>query len=189
MTLAQDIREAVSVMKRGGLIAYPTDTIWGIGCDATCPEAVRRVFEVKHRADSKALITLVSSREMLLNHVGTIAPEALDVALNSPRPTTVVFPNGVGVAAELLAADGSIGIRLTREAYSAGLCEALGAPIVSTSANISGEPSPRFFDEISAEVLASVDYVARYRRADHTPSLPSRVVMIGGDGIMKVIRP
>ncbi|MCM1522205.1 MAG: Sua5/YciO/YrdC/YwlC family protein [Muribaculaceae bacterium] len=189
MTLTEDIQKAVSVMRRGGLIAYPTDTVWGIGCDATCSEAVRRVFEVKRRADSKALITLVDTPDMLQRFAGGVTAEALDIAVNSPRPTTVVYPYGIGVAPELLASDGSIGIRLSHEAYSAGLCEAMGVPVVSTSANISGMPSPRFYDEISPEILDAVDYVALYRRADHTAALPSRVVMVMTDGNLKVIRP
>lgn len=176
-------------MKRGGLILYPTDTVWGIGCDATRGDAVRRIYGLKRRPDSKALITLVSSVEMLERHVPGVSVAALDVALNSPRPTTVVYPRATGVAPELLAPDGSAGIRVTREAYSSGLCEALCAPVVSTSANISGRPAPRFFNEIDPELIEAVDYVALYRRADRTPVSPSRVVLVTPEGNLKILRP
>lgn len=188
MTMQEDIARAVDVMKRGGLVAYPTDTVWGIGCDATCQEAVRRVYAVKRRPDSKALITLVGSRRMLEHMVGPLA-DAVIPLLEAGRPTTVVYPHAVGVAPDLLAPDGSIGVRLTREQFSASLCEAMGTPVVSTSANISGSPAPRFYSEIPAEILEAVDYVAFTRRDDLTPALPSRVVSVDRDGNINVIRP
>ena len=189
MTMQQDIEKAVSVMRRGGLIAYPTDTVWGIGCDATDSAAVRRVYELKRRADSKALITLGGSPEMLVRTVGTVPEAAARLIAESPRPVTVVYPQARGLAPELLADDGSAGVRLTREVFSAALCEALGSPVVSTSANVSGSPSPRFYDEITAEILDGVDYVAMTRRDDNTPSQPSTVVRIAPDGSIITLRP
>lgn len=189
MNISQDISMAVSVMKEGGIILYPTDTVWGLGCDARNPRAVARIFEVKRRADSKALISLVSSEAMLRSHAGEVPDGVLGMVRESPRPVTVVFPSGTDVAPALLGEDGSIGMRLTREAYSSALCEALGGPVVSTSANISGEPAPAFFDEISPEIISAVDYVALYRRDDRTPSRPSRVIKAGPDGSITVLRP
>lgn len=187
MTQQEDIERAVDAMRRGGVIVYPTDTVWGIGCDARCSEAVRRVFEIKRRADSKALITLVDSELMLARHTACCQLPA--IAAESGRPVTVVYPKGIGVAPELLAEDGSIGVRLTRESISAGLCGALGAPLVSTSANISGEPTPTCFDQIDAEILSEVDYVMASRRDDCTATQPSMVVKLMADGNIIILRP
>lgn len=189
MNITEEIAMAVAVMKEGGIILYPTDTVWGLGCDARNPRAVARIFEIKRRADSKALISLVSSEDMLRRHAGEVPDGILDMVRGSERPVTVVFPHGTDVAPALLGEDGSIGMRLTREAYSAALCEGLGGPVVSTSANISGNPAPAFFDGIDAEIVAAADYVANYRRDDHTPSRPSRVVKAEPDGSVTVLRP
>ena len=140
MTLVQDINEAVAVLKRGGVILYPTDTVWGIGCDATDSRAVRRVFEIKRRADSKALITLVADIADIGRFTSVDPQMALRLTEETDRPTTVVYPGARGLAPELLAEDGSVGVRLTREKVSATLCREFGRPLVSTSANISGEP-------------------------------------------------
>lgn len=185
---AFDIEKAVETMRRGGVILYPTDTVWGLGCDARCSEAVAKIYEIKRRADSKALICLVESRERLSAHVGAISAE-LDAVLSSERPTTVIYPSAKGVAPSLLAADGSIGVRITSEAFSSALCAALGAPIVSTSANISGLPSPAIFSEIAPEIVEAVDYVAHTRRDDHTRVAPSRIVRLMPDGTAEILRP
>ena len=181
MTLQNDIFKAVSVMKRGGVILYPTDTVWGIGCDATSSDAVRRVYEIKRRSDSKALISLVSDI--------AIPSSVADFLKKSDRPTTVVYPSCRLLAPELLADDGSAGIRVTSEIYSRGLCQELGVPVVSTSANISGEPAPALFSEISEEIISAVDYVADFRRDDSTVSAPSRVVKLNSDGSFIILRP
>lgn len=189
MTFDSDIREAVATLKRGGVILYPTDTVWGLGCDATSGEAVRRVFEIKRRADSKALITLVANEDDLSRYSSADIQKALEIMSESERPTTVVYPGGHGLAPELFAEDGSVGMRLTREHVSASLCREFGLPIVSTSANISGEPAPALFCEISPEIIASVDYVVEARREDLTRSLPSRIVKLNPDGSVTIIRP
>ncbi len=189
MTLQNDIFKAVSVMKRGGAILYPTDTVWGIGCDATSSDAVRRVYEIKRRSDSKALISLVSDIDMLERFVGNIPSSVADFLKKSDRPTTVVYPSCRLLAPELLADDGSAGIRVTSEIYSRGLCQELGVPVVSTSANISGEPAPALFSEISEEIISAVDYVADFRRDDSTVSAPSRVVKLNSDGSFIILRP
>ena len=189
ITFQADVAAAVAAMRRGGVIAYPTDTVWGIGCDASCQEAVRRVYEIKRRADSKALITLVADRDMLERHVGCLSPSALSLIRESDRPLTVVYPEGMGVAGNLLAPDGSIGIRITTEAFSQALCRELGGPVVPTSANFSGEPSPAVFAEIDPSLLGMLDYVAHYRRSDTSRALPSRVCRLEADGTVKILRP
>lgn len=177
-------------MREGGVILYPTDTVWGLGCDARNAEAVSRIFALKRREDSKALITLVGTVEMLEATVGTIPAEAERLISDpSGRPVTIVYPHAEGVAANLLAPDGSIGVRLTSELFSSMLCRELGAPVVSTSANISGEPAPDCFYVIDALLLEEVDYVAYYRRDDTAPSIPSKVVKLNHDGSVTTLRP
>lgn len=184
MTIHDDIHKALTVLRAGGVILYPTDTVWGIGCDAKSSEAVRRIFEIKRRPESKALISLVGSRDMLEQTLGRpVAGDVIDFIASASRPVTVIYENVDGLARELLAADGSAGIRMTGEDFSSQLCRALGRPLVSTSANVSGQPAPSFFNEISPEIIAAVDYVVSYRRDDLTPSAPSMVVKINGDNI------
>ncbi len=183
----RDIETAVSVMKNGGIIAYPTDTVWGIGCDATNDAAVKRIYEIKRRSDSKALITLVPDEEMLQRHIDGCVPSVCrEMLQSSDRPTTVVYPRGRELAPSLLAGDGSVGIRITRNGFPGDLCRTMGCPVVSTSANISGEPAASVFSEISPEILDAVDYVALTGRDADSPSRPSRVVKItdGGDVII-----
>lgn len=188
MTLQDDIAKAVDVMRRGGIILYPTDTVWGIGCDATCSEAVRRIFTLKRRADSKAMISLVGSRQMLAAVAGEPDRQVSEL-LDGDRPTTIIYRHVSGLAPELLAADGSAALRLTREEYSSRLCQALGHPVVSTSANISGEPAAAVYGDISRWIIDGVDYAASYRRDDLKESLPSRIVEIMSDKTIKIIRP
>lgn len=184
-----DLNEAVAVLRSGGVIAYPTDTVWGIGCDAANSEAVRRIFDIKHRADSKALITLVADEEMLLRHIaGEIPAGCMEYVKDGGRPVTVVYPAGRNVAPELLASDGSIGIRIVREGFASDLCRALGRPVVSTSANISGEPAPAVYGGIVPEILGAMDYVARTGRDGAAPSRPSRVVKITEAGDVVILR-
>ncbi len=186
--LNKDIDAAVRVLDEGGVILYPTDTVWGIGCDACNPAAVEKVYRIKNRPDSKALISLVGSVDDLRRWVESVPPAAVDMISWSERPVTVVFDKGRGLAPNLLAADGSVGFRVTSEAYSHALCGRLGRPVVSTSANVSGFPSPAFYAEISPEILSLVDYVACYRRDDTVPRQPSQVVKISSDGTVKILR-
>ncbi len=188
MTFQDDIQKAVSVMKHGGVILYPTDTVWGIGCDATCQDAVRKVYEIKHRTDSKALISLVGDEGELEKYVGRMSVAASKIIAESDRPTTIVYPMCRNMASNLLAPDGSAGLRVTHEDYSRELCRKLGRPVVSTSANISGEPAPATFSSISGEILEAVDYVAYYRRDDIAGSKPSKVVKINDDGSTIILR-
>ena len=188
---SDDIRAAVAAMRKGGVILYPTDTIWGIGCDATDPAAVQRIFGIKQRADSKALLTLVGSLAQLERTVTGIPDVAYQLIELSEKPVTIVY-DGVdphsGIAPELLADDGSIGVRLTAESFSKALCLALGKPVVSTSANISGQAAPANFSDISPEIIAAVDYVCTSRRDETGKARPSSVIRLCADGRFKIIR-
>ena len=184
-----DIRQAIDVMNHGGVILYPTDTIWGIGCDATNEEAVRRVFAIKRRDDAKALITLVDSEAKLQFYVPEVPDVAWDLIELSEKPLTIIYDHARNLAPNLLAEDGSAGIRVTREEFSRNLCMRLKRAIVSTSANVSGEPSPKRFADISPEILAAVDYVCTSRREEQTNPPASSIIKLGSGGLVKVIRP
>ena len=184
----EDLREAVETLRRGGVILYPTDTVWGLGCDATCSEAVRRIDEIKRRADSKALITLVGDVADFSRYVSDVPDIALSLIELSAKPLTIVYDKGVNLAPELLSADGSVGIRVSRERFSSQLCRKLRRPVVSTSANRSGEATPAIFDEISPEIRAAVDYVVSYRQDDRRQAVPSSVIKLGSDSTVKIIR-
>ena len=183
-----DIRRAVDVMNRGGIILYPTDTIWGIGCDATNPEAVRRVFDVKQRDDAKALITLVDSEAKVQFYVREVPDVAWDLIELSEKPLTIVYDGARNLAPNLLAADGSAGIRITREAFSRELCFRFRRAVVSTSANISGRPAPSCFADIAPELLRAVDYVCTSRRDEPPAGRASSVIKLGAHGEVAVIR-
>lgn len=185
---SEDLRRSVEVLRSGGVILYPTDTVWGIGCDATNPEAVKRVYDIKHRADSKALISLVDSEGKVERYVRDVPRVAWDVIELSERPTTVIFDGAQGLAENLLADDGSVALRITREAFSKELCHRFGHAIVSTSANISGEPSPKCFDDISRDVKDHVDYIVKYRQKEHSKATPSVIIKLGRHSEVKVIR-
>ena len=184
----EDMAEAVRVLKAGGVILYPTDTVWGLGCDATNAEAVERIYRIKQRQDSKALIVLADSEAMISRYVAEVPEVAWDVIELATKPTTVIFDRGLNLAPNLLTQDGSVGIRLSREAFSSQLCFHLRKPIVSTSANVSGQPSPRIFREIIEEIRQQVDYVVRYRQDDIKPASPSSVIKLGRGGEVKIIR-
>ena len=175
-------------MRRGGVILYPTDTIWGNGCDATNPEAVARVYKIKQRDDSKALICLVDSDARLQRYVRNVPEVAWDLMELATKPTTVILDNAVNLAPNLIAEDGSIAMRITREEFSRELCYRFQKPIVSTSANISGEPAAQNYRDIAPYILEAVDYVCWTRRQEHQPHQPSSIIKIGQDGEVKIIR-
>lgn len=183
-----DLKEAVRVMKEGGIILYPTDTVWGIGCDARNADAVRKIYELKRRADSKSMLVLVSSEGMLqrsVSHVPDIAWQLIDVAVN---PMTIIYDHPIGIADNLKAEDGSLGIRITSEKFSRTLCERLKGPVVSTSANVSGKPTPMTFAEISSEIKNGVDYVCRFRQKEKASARPSNIIKVTQENVVKVIR-
>ena len=184
-----DLREAVRVLRAGGIILYPTDTVWGIGCDATNSKAVQNIFALKRRADSKSMLVLLDDAAKLERYVDVpeSAEQLLEVS-DPSRPLTIIYPNAAGVAPELVADDGSLGVRITQEAFSQALCAQLGKPLVSTSANISGEPSAAFFAQISEEIKNGVDYICRYRQNDVTPKKPSAIIKVEKDNRFVIIR-
>ena len=184
----EDIRRAVEVMNQGGVILYPTDTIWGLGCDATNPEAVRRIYEIKQRTDAKALISLVDSETKVQFYVKEVPEVAWDVMELSEKPMTVVFDGGRNLAPNLLAEDGSVAIRITKEAFSKELCMRMKRAVVSTSANISGQPAPRCFSEISEEIKKAVDYICTSRQDEPPTQTASSIIKLGAGGEVTIIR-
>ncbi len=216
MTREEDIRNAVETMRRGGVILYPTDTVWGIGCDATNVEAVKRVYQIKQRDDSKALICLVDSDARLQRYFRTIPDVAWQLidSLQTPgdgsflfdsnlaqtdqtkknrprvfeKPTTLVLDGAINLAENLIAEDGSIGIRITNEPFSKELCFRFQKAIVSTSANISGEPAAQNYCDIDPRILEAVDYVCWSRRQEHQPHTPSSIIKLKENGEVTIIR-
>ncbi len=184
----EDIRRAVEVMNQGGIILYPTDTIWGLGCDATNPEAVKRIYEIKQRTDAKALISLVDSETKVQFYVKEVPEVAWDVMELSEKPMTVVFDGGRNLAPNLLAEDGSVAIRITKEAFSKELCMRMKRAVVSTSANISGQPAPRCFSEISEEIKKAVDYICTSRQDEPPTQTASSIIKLGAGGEVTIIR-
>ena len=197
----QDLDRALEVLREGGIIIYPTDTVWGIGCDATNAEAVRRIYQLKQREDSKSMLVLLDAPGRLQGYVQEVPEIAWDLLEaeattdvdNMPaetiRPMTIIYPQAKNLADNLIAEDGSIGIRITSEPFSHALCERLKRPIVSTSANRSGQPAARFYEEIDPEILNKADYVCLFRREDRTPHQPSSIIKLNQDGTFKIIRP
>ncbi len=188
MNRQDDIKKAVEVMKNGGVILYPTDTVWGIGCDATNAEAVAKVYKIKQRDDSKALICLVDSDARLQRYVCNAPEVAWNVMELATKPTTVIFDEAVNLAPNLIAEDGSIAMRITNEEFSKELCYRFQKPIVSTSANISGQPAAQNYCDISEELLNAVDYVCFSRRQEHKPHTPSSIIKIKNNGEIDIIR-
>lgn len=197
----EDIRAALRVLREGGIIVYPTDTVWGLGCDATNAEAVARLYALKEREDSKSMLVLLDSPAKLNYYVADVPETAwqlleatsndeMSAALNDGmvKPLTIIYPGARNMAANLIAEDGSIGIRITREPFSKALCEQLRHPLVSTSANISGHPTARFYHEIEQAVLDRADYVCRFRREDDVPCEPSSIIKVNADGTFVIIR-
>ena len=183
-----DIRAAIDVLKQGGTILYPTDTVWGIGCDATNPEAVRKVFEIKQRADAKALICLVDSPGRLQRYVRHVPDVAWDIIDLATKPTTIILNGVSGLAANVLAEDGSVGLRVTAEVFSYTLCYRFQKAIVSTSANLSGNPAPQTFADIDPAIISAVDYVCLSRQRDTSRREPSSIIKLGEKGEVTIIR-
>ncbi len=184
----EDIKRACEVMQKGGIILYPTDTIWGIGCDATNEAAVRKVYDIKKRADSKAMLVLVDSDVKVDFYVKDVPFVAWDLIELSTKPMTVIYDGARNLAPNLIAEDGSVGIRVTREEFSKQLCFRFRKAVVSTSANISGEPSPGCFAEISDEIKQAVDYIVGYRQTDTSRPAPSSIIKLGSGGQVRIIR-
>lgn len=184
-----DIEACLRVLESGGLILYPTDTIWGIGCDATNEAAVEKIFTLKKRIETKALIVLIADERSLLQYVASPHIEVFDYIQGVSKPTTIIYENAIGLAGNLLAEDGSVGIRICADEFCKHLIKRYRKPIVSTSANVSGFPPPKVFSDIDIAVKEGVDYVVHYRQDDMTPVEPSAVVKCGKDGRFTILRP
>jgi len=186
--IAEDLQKACETLRKGGLILYPTDTIWGIGCDATNEEAVRRVYTLKQRTDRKAMLILIDSPAKLTGYVSEIPDIVWDLIEVSDKPLTVIYPNAKNLVSDLLGEDGSVGIRITGERFSHELCKLFRLPLVSTSANISGSPSPALFAEIAETIKNGVDYIVRYRQNETLRATPSGIIKLRENGYVTIIR-
>ncbi len=186
--MIDDVKAALVALQNGGVILYPTDTIWGIGCDACNEEAVKRVYAIKNRIDSKSMLVLLENAALLERYVAEVPEIAYDLIELTDKPMTIIYDGARGLAKNLIAEDWSIGIRITTEAFSSELIRRFKRPIVSTSANMSGKPSPACFDEIEQEIIDSVDYVVKYRQDDVTKAVPSSIMKLGRGGEIKIIR-
>lgn len=184
----QDIGHCLAVLNEGGTILYPTDTIWGIGCDATSPEAVEKVFRIKERPAEKSMIVLVAEGKDILKYVANPDPAVFDFIKQASRPTTIVFEGAIGLASNLVATDGSVAIRVVNDAFCRHLIKRFRKPLVSTSANLSGDPAPARFTEILLPVRSAVDYVVHHRQDEEAPGVSSTVVKWNRDGTTTVIR-
>jgi len=187
--MIEDIKSALEVLQKGGVILYPTDTIWGLGCDACNEEAVKRIYAIKKRIDSKSMLILMENAALLDRYVEEVPEIAFDLIEVTDKPLTIIYDGAKNLANNLLAEDGSIGIRITTEVFSSDLIRRFKRPIVSTSANVSGKPSPACFDEIDPQIIDAVDYVVKYRQDDRQKALPSSIMKLGRGGEIKIIRP
>lgn len=188
MHFEKDVDYSTRVLEMGGLILYPTDTVWGIGCDACNAEAVSKIYQLKQRPESKSLIVLLADPTALLHYVAAPDPEIFDYIETLEQPTTIIYPNAIGLAENLLSDDHSVAIRIVKDEFCRHLLKRFRKPIVSTSANISGEPAPQFYNEVSPVIRDGVDYIVKHRQEDHEPRRPSTVVKWEGQGRVTVIR-
>ncbi len=185
--MKSDIENAYTQLRKGGVILYPTDTVWGLGCDATQPDAVSKIYEIKQRDEQKALLCLVSDFKMLAQFVHDIPETAYDIMKYAQKPTTIIYDKPVGIAENLIAPDGSMAFRVVRNAFCQQLIKKLRTPLVSTSANISGKPTPHHFSEISSEIKSAVDYVVSFDQ-NKKGSTPSTIIKLKNDGTVQIIR-
>ncbi len=183
-----DLNKALEVLRSGGIILYPTDTVWGIGCDATNAEAVAKLFALKQRDVNKSMLVLVDTPNRIQGYIREVPDVAWDLMDLSDKPLTIIFDGAKNLAPNLIASDGSIGIRVSHESFSNELCKRFKRPIVSTSANISGQPTPVCFDNISNEIVSGVDYVVLYRQGDRSVRQSSGIIKIGAGGLFSIIR-
>ena len=188
MTREEDIRQAVETMRRGGVILYPTDTVWGIGCDATNPAAVARIFEIKHRADSKSLVLLAADLDMVARYIKQIPSIAIDLVEVNDAPMTIVYPGAQGLAPSVVAEDGSVGIRIPQSEFCRALAWRFRRPLVSTSANISGEDTPSCFAEISPGIVSAADWCAPRKFEAGATGRASQIIKLGLRGEVEIIR-
>lgn len=184
----EDLKKALEVLRRGGVILYPTDTVWGLGCDATNPEAVKRIFDIKQREDAKSMLVLLENPNMLNSYVREVPEVAWQLIEVADKPMTIIYPSAKNLAPNLIAQDGSIGIRITSETFTEHMIQQFRRPVVSTSANLSGKPTPQNFDQIEVEIVSAVDYVVQYRQDDTRKASPSSIIKLGVGGEIQIIR-
>jgi L-threonylcarbamoyladenylate synthase len=187
--IKEEVRRAAGYLQRGLVILYPTDTVWGIGCDATDPDAVSRIYRIKQRSDRKSMLVLMDDPAMLSSFIQVIPPATGTLIDKADKPTTIIFPGAKNLACNLVAEDGSIGIRITSDPFCRQLIKRIGKPVVSTSANLSGEKAPLSFREIDPEILAKVDYAVNWRREELKEGIPSTIVRLDLNGNITLIRP
>lgn len=184
----EDIDACITVLQNGGLILYPTDTVWGIGCDATNEAAVKKIYSLKQRVDTNKMIVLVASEREVLQYVTQLDLELFNYLKTVQKPTTIIYDGAIGLADNIISSDGSLAIRICNDAFCKHLLKRFQKPIVSTSANISGTPAPHSFQNISMPILSGVDYVVKHRQDDNSPNVPSAIIKWGKDGTLIVIR-
>ena len=184
----EEVKAAVETLKAGGIILYPTDTVWGLGCDATDEAAVARIYEIKQRADSKSLITLVADADMLGKYVKVIPEVAINLLEVNDKPMTIIYPDAMGLAPNVVAADGTAGIRIPMNDFCVEVIRRFHKPIVSTSANISGQPAPAWYEDIPVEIIESADWVADPYLEEGATGEPSQIIQVGLHGEIKIIR-
>lgn len=183
-----EIVKSLSVLRSGGVILYPTDTIWGIGCDATDDQAVEKIFRIKNRPEKKSMIVLIASSRDILKYVAAPPPEIWDLIENTSTPLTIIFPGGIGLAPRLIDEEGNVAIRVVQDEFCRHLIKRLRKPLVSTSANISGKPFPESFAQIDREIIDNVDYAVNFRREDTEKKKPSKIIRLEKSGKITVIR-
>ncbi len=188
MNFEEDLKKSLECLRSGGVLLYPTDTIWGLGCDATNTSAVEKIFSIKSRSAAMSLIILVNGEPMIERYVRYVPESAYSITEVSDSPVTIVYPEGKNLAPGICSEDGSVGIRICNEPFCNELISRFRKPIVSTSANISGEPSPSHFGEISEEIKKAAGYVVTYRQEDRQKHKPSPVIKIDKNGVFKILR-
>lgn len=189
MKYAIDIQQCIEVLNRGGTILYPTDTVWGIGCDASNPAAIDRLYQIKQRNPGKSMIILLADETDIPSYTRQRNVTVYDYIKGIRKPVTVIYSDAINLPASLINADGSIGIRIVKDEFCRELIHRLGKPLVSTSSNVSGYPPPAFFADIDNQIKDAVDYIVRYRQDDEVPGEPSTVIRLHENGKFDVIRP
>jgi L-threonylcarbamoyladenylate synthase len=186
--MEQDILKASDVLRKGGIILYPTDTIWGLGCDATNAEAVKKIHQLKQREEQKSMLVLVEHIDRIGRYVKEIPEIAIQLLEVNDQPMTIIYPGAVNLASNLVSPDGTIGIRVVNDDFCQKLIRKFNKPIVSTSANISGKPAPSFFSEVTDEIKDAVDYIVEWRQNDATKHTPSQIIKVGLNGEVEIVR-
>ncbi|HXC03330.1 MAG TPA: L-threonylcarbamoyladenylate synthase [Bacteroidia bacterium] len=184
----EEIKRCTDILRSGGILLYPTDTVWGLGCDATNAKAVEKIFELKQRPEAKSMIVLLDQPSLLNKYVQEVPGVAWDMVELAEDPLTIIYDDVKGMAANVLASDGSCGIRITRDEFCRRLIRQLGRPLVSTSANISSQPAPAIFDEVTAAIKEGVDHIADWRLHDQHRAKPSKIIRLKNNGEVKIIR-